>query len=546
MVINEISSRIADLAKTLQADRKGVLRKFYDFDKSANSFMNPYEKLFRPGFLNEEEKVIVVGNLKMGLGKFLQKSIDEITKYIKEIPANGDVPQDIVDKFRKNYFDKFRPILTNDLQYHLMNIMPKYNSDDMADPKLLRALIGFAELKVREISKLLKDYSIYGIEHRAEYVILVSRHPMDIVRMQDHEGFGRSCHSEGGCYFKSAIDEMGEGAIVVYLISMEDYEKIKDDPKLQTKEIFKDASRDVPGIIPISRMRMRKMEYAPTGDIYFIPYSKTYGKQVQWISRVFEIAREMQPDMVDFFEEKGEVDPYKFTILGGSYDDTQGMWTDEFRRLFPGLSVIDNDHNRDPEKEEEEEEVWNENGEFLNDLEHQLRGSTFHHRTGYPVRLSPNEVEAMPRRPYITFEGDITFEVDNLLYKALRGEKYRFANQPIPIDAANEIENLIFYAPQRPSGTTRLRRWVSSSLYELIFNEADGGVEIVGNNGYRRSFMVAFSFQLDIGNTVTQAQAVDFIEEILYEFLEHYYDNVLEKIKNNIGVLKGIVYERDA
>ena len=89
--------------------------------------------------------------------------------------------------------------------------------------------------------------------------IILSRSPIDIIRMSDVGGI-QSCHSEGGAYFTSAIQEALDGGAVAYTVYNKDIKNVSDDD-LQQEEIFEDRQRGITGIKglnPISRMRVNR------------------------------------------------------------------------------------------------------------------------------------------------------------------------------------------------------------------------------------------------------------------------------------------------
>ena len=73
-----------------------------------------------------------------------------------------------------------------------------------------------------------------------KYSIIISRAPMDILRMSDHDGWD-SCHSTGGSYFKCAIEESVSGGAIAYIVNSKDLDKID----LEASEIFRDSARKI-------------------------------------------------------------------------------------------------------------------------------------------------------------------------------------------------------------------------------------------------------------------------------------------------------------
>ena len=113
------------------------------------------------------------------------------------------------------------------------------------------------------------------------YSVIITRHPIDILRMSDFDQI-ESCHSPpsrggSGEYYKCAVAEAhGHGAIA-YVVKTEDLmeefgvnkkglQKIEVSDEFQEDEIFVDDARDVGLIVPINRLRLRQIRYYPTDD----------------------------------------------------------------------------------------------------------------------------------------------------------------------------------------------------------------------------------------------------------------------------------------
>ena len=82
-----------------------------------------------------------------------------------------------------------------------------------------------------------------------EYSIILSRAPIDVLRMSDHKNI-RSCHSEGSDYFKCARAEAQGHGPIAYAVETRDLEDID----LDDDEIFEDRDRRVGGIEPVARV----------------------------------------------------------------------------------------------------------------------------------------------------------------------------------------------------------------------------------------------------------------------------------------------------
>lgn len=208
----------------------------------------------------------------------------------------------------------------------------------------------------------------------SEYSIIISRDPIDILRMSDYDNI-RSCHSEGGSYFECAIHEAKGNGLIAYLVKTSDlnqllreksidryYEelgKVKSDEKtlnmdwgeridldsklegdidvndisminigdLDKIEIFADPSRRVKGIVPKARVRLRKY-VSDEGYEFAAPESRTYGSHPPGF--INEVRRWSWENQKQLFEVKSESDnltipdpdAHDLTMYGGSYRDT--------------------------------------------------------------------------------------------------------------------------------------------------------------------------------------------------------------------------------
>lgn len=102
--------------------------------------------------------------------------------------------------------------------------------------------------------------------------IIITRHPLDLIRMSDHREL-ESCHSPDGSYFKCAVQEAKTGGALALVVRNEELRKIKN---LQAKNIFQDKDRRIEGMEPIERLRLRRFSDDETD--YLVPTSKSYGR----------------------------------------------------------------------------------------------------------------------------------------------------------------------------------------------------------------------------------------------------------------------------
>lgn len=173
-----------------------------------------------------------------------------------------------------------------------------------------------------------KENALY-FQERSQFVIVLTRHPIDVVRMSDHEGI-TSCHRVGGDYFKCAVAEARNGGAVAYVIRKEDLEekqvtsrgKMRPAPDLQGKDFFYDEDRGVGDVVPIARLRIRQVRNIRAKMKLAIPENKIYGRNMILLAtQVKNFLLEKQKDKINSLKNT-EVNTGDFVLLGGSYQDT--------------------------------------------------------------------------------------------------------------------------------------------------------------------------------------------------------------------------------
>jgi hypothetical protein len=166
-------------------------------------------------------------------------------------------------------------------------------------------------------------------EVSSKYSIILSRVPVDVLRMSDHDNI-ESCHSQpknygtGGYFYCAIAEAQNEGAIA-YLVYTEDLENID----IRSPEIFKDRERGVKGIQPISRIRLRTLKDTEKDQTIAVPERRTYGPFINGFEEF--VRTQMASQQKDLFVtqtedgKKGLTLPQitKLTRIGGSYQDSQ-------------------------------------------------------------------------------------------------------------------------------------------------------------------------------------------------------------------------------
>ena len=180
-----------------------------------------------------------------------------------------------------------------------------------------------------------------------KFSIIITRHPIDVLRMSDFDQI-TSCHSPASrtnayqSYYKCAVAEaQGHGA-VAYVVETEDLLSATNtgninsaEQEIQEGEIFADDKRPFTGDLnPLSRVRVRHVRYYDTdtpkryddGQDVGLPEKRIYGADIPGIAdTVADWARSTQEEVIQNMpREDGKVNLNRFTIFGGSYEDTAG------------------------------------------------------------------------------------------------------------------------------------------------------------------------------------------------------------------------------
>ena len=195
--------------------------------------------------------------------------------------------------------------------------MRDYHKDSYDYPHMIKD-------RIWELKRLIKWWNTYS-EKIQPTVMVVSRHPIDVLRMSDFKGI-QSCHSPYGeeedtdSYFACAVEEAQAAGLVAFLIQAKPFAKIKD--QLQNDEVFWDGDREtgIKGAVPISRARIRLFRHDGEGTLIAAPEEETYGTNVPgFINNVTDWLHSVQDDHIP--DIKGSNVNY-YNLEGGSYIDS--------------------------------------------------------------------------------------------------------------------------------------------------------------------------------------------------------------------------------
>tara|TARA_R110000822_G_scaffold98348_7_gene222500 strand:- start:308 stop:2701 length:2394 start_codon:yes stop_codon:yes gene_type:complete len=327
--------------------------------------------------------------MQMKIGKFLSKMKKMSDKYsaLKEKLAEGtgsshdpryltgkQIEEILGEEDTKQYYrlsDQINGYVGNDI-----TLARKFTwSDGFAD-----SMAQYWQQKADYIKKNLSSLD----ENR--YSILITRHPVDILRMSDFDDIN-SCHSppsrpqSEGSYYKCAVAEAHGHGAVAYVVNNSDLEEefgtrniraIQESSAFQqVQDLFYDDARDEGGEIePVSRLRLRQVRHFETatpkrhdeGSQIAVPERRIYGVKVPGFrDKVLEWARANQEEVLLKAPKStnDEVDLGKFIKYGGSYEDNllpdliRDIYDDErfreFAKIFTGR--IQKDHSTQQELE---------------------------------------------------------------------------------------------------------------------------------------------------------------------------------------------------
>lgn len=278
------------------------------------------------------------------------KIINEISqRYIDEV---NEAVRDNQLPFNNIFGDSLRlvlPIIGAETYEEILNVIkkiPNYSGFDpekkeiikliKLDPKyggglkeqrinLGKALSSSLKLPDELKKKYLNWYANYSsnipeMDNLKNYSIILSRSPIDVLRMSD-SGKIKSCHSQGGTYFSCAIQEAKTGGPIAYLVKSQDLKSIDPDD-LQNEEIFSDPDRKIRGIVPLSRLRIRRYINTDSGEELAIPEIRVYGDRLAgFYDSIKEFLKQKQTDFnIDTIYK--DYKNHSIIRTGGSYTDS--------------------------------------------------------------------------------------------------------------------------------------------------------------------------------------------------------------------------------
>lgn len=223
-----------------------------------------------------------------------------------------------------------------------------------------------------------------------DYAIIISRNPIDIARMSDHDGW-TSCHATDREYFNCALaDAKGAGGIA-YVVHKADLKNID----LQEPEIFKDRQRGNDGITPISRLRLRKFVNKKEQYDLAIPEDRVYGKTIPGLE---DSVRDWTFDAQQAKLKHKRPSMKEFELMGGSYQDTSGS------NLFNNFFGDEEDYGNTTYAGGEEANMFDQYEEEVDQIEREFRDK-------FTICWFNASVEDGDGEPYVYYSGGVQFEI---------------------------------------------------------------------------------------------------------------------------------------
>lgn len=338
-----------------------------------------------------------------------QKTLDKLPKNLSDLLTNKKLPFEkifdgklrIIESFKSQseYGEQIKNLLGNDFQIDFEKwVGHKLTDSEKKNPirigKLLqkkkqdiikilkeyeknppdeRMLLNFNPVLVQQnmlenIDRLLKISDLqkaHSSTSKSQYTIIYSRVPVDVARMSDFSW--RSCHSEGGDYFNCALADAMLNAGIAYLVDSQQLIDAaggndKIDEFLQKGEIFSDSGRNVKGIEPLARIRIRCV-LDEQGNQLAVPSLKIYksgkisGIDSEFKNLVKEWAKRQDSKQFNWTD--------TLTLKGGSYQDLmydiKTMIYEIWGANISYDSAMDEEDFEDEESEDQdhdEEQFW--------------------------------------------------------------------------------------------------------------------------------------------------------------------------------------------
>ena len=205
------------------------------------------------------------------------------------------------------------------------------------------------------------------VEFSGNYSMVVSRAPVDLLRMSDFPAKGPggeadytkgivSCHSPkrlvkkiddadgseyfeniGGEYFDCAVQESRGNGAIAFLVSNKSLSGLED--KLDSRDFFRDLERNLEGPTPIQRIRLRRYLNLKTVKEILVPESAVYPAEYASVMFKMELdkwARNAQQGVISEIKSVKDTNILDYILIGGSYSDNHSI---DLLQSFLGFQI---------------------------------------------------------------------------------------------------------------------------------------------------------------------------------------------------------------
>ena len=261
--------------------------------------------------------------------------------------------------------------------------------------------------KIQSNKKFLIDfYAKQSTQGADKYKIIVSRNPIDVLRMSDFAAL-RSCHAPGREYYRCAVNEARQEGLIAFLV----LEKDLKEENVNDPEIFADHQRHVQGIEPVSRIRLRSFDVQPGNFKFFSASTRVYGKPNEIFKKIMQDwSIEVQPKQIEFLKDNNNRNT-TVSLLSGHYSDGGDEHEALLRRL--GISgsnfrETDNDDYFDQEDPEEDDDPDRFDEDDIRAINRITRNFDANHASLYA------EVDGHGQEQYLSVNAKIWFDVKEI------------------------------------------------------------------------------------------------------------------------------------
>ena len=382
------------------------------------------------------------------------------------------------------------------------------------------------QIAIEETNRWMDEWSKQTNEGD-DKVIVLSRHPIDILKMSDYQELS-SCHSppssdlyEYESFFHCAIEEARNGGAVAFLIDKKDVEEVLEG----NEEIFDDYTRDIKGIIPTSRIRVTRYHNNKNDFDLAVPVKRTYGQKTPGFQESLNsFLLKNQNNLINKYY-PDEIDLEDFEKYGGSYRDATD--SDNFKVLFGdekvdgygNVNTITEEIDDNSENNEEIDMIAQWNNEVQNTV------TSFNYFTIKNVYMTA-EVEDHYNQPYISHEIYVDFYIeDNIKYDEKSIENHQGVYTSLYTQTEAEIEY-------------RLK------VFSIL---EDGGKQEINYCDIdidKRKVTIAVNFE----NITNPDELMQAAEEFIYkkeDYENDYKDIIIAMSENNLIKNKPIKYSKE-